>query len=229
MKKPPCLVWLLAVHRFLRQGESTMAFLVFSDKSARAIKVNANAYSAVFPLTDASRTYKRLALIDGAIQTDSSSNALPSQFGKSLANPSLSLDAQRYELTLELTKACLGRTINFLGVCRGLLEINVALNGSLQQLHDLCYTPDHPESEAQSHAVQYAAIQEVGLVGDSVFARRPGAKIAQANSLLAQGIDRLAQGLRALARRSNDLVEAFDAACRDTRVHRLSTASRKTA
>lgn len=211
MNKPPSLVWLPADHRLLGSDPHVMPFLVLGDKYARAVKDHALAQPVLFPLAQSQDIPALLELVDGVMLTGSPSNVHPSHFGAAVTDPALPLDPARDSLTLSLVQACLQASVPLLGVCRGFQEINVALGGSLhQQVHAQPGFMDHREDKAASYDEQYGLAHPVAIEPDSAMAVWAGGTTAMVNSVHGQGVDRLAQGLRAIARAPDGLVEAFE-------------------
>lgn len=204
----PPMVWLPADHRLL--GDHSMPYLVLGDKYARAVKVGAHSQPVMFPLADAAQVPQLLDLVDGVMLTGSPSNVHPSHFNEEVHDPSLPLDPERDSLTLALVKACVAEGVPLLGICRGFQEINVAMGGSLHQtVHAVDGLMDHREPEGTIDQ-QYAPSHPVRFEPGSVFEQWAQGPEARVNSLHAQGIGRLAPGLRALAHAPDGLVEAFE-------------------
>jgi putative glutamine amidotransferase len=119
------------------------------------------------------------------------------------------IDPARDEMEIQLTRLAAGQGKPFLGICRGIQSINVALGGSLftdigDQLsgalkHD-CY-PDLPR-DYLAHPVSVE--EESKLAG--IF----GSRSLQVNSLHHQGVLKLAPVLRPTAYAPDGLIEAFE-------------------
>jgi putative glutamine amidotransferase len=97
----------------------------------------------------------------------------------------------------------------FMGICRGLQVINVALGGSLYEdiLDQRSGALRHAYGDLQPR--NYLA-HTVQLEESSLLASYLGASELQVNSLHHQGIRRLADGLKAAAIAPDGLVEAFE-------------------
>lgn len=119
------------------------------------------------------------------------------------------VDPDRDRVEIRLVKTALSKYLPFLGICRGLQVINVALGGSLyshimdqhpQALkHD--YYPDWPRDHLP-HAVR--------IESDSRLAAILGTTNPKVNSLHHQAIHNLAPGLQATAYAPDNLVEAVE-------------------
>lgn len=120
-----------------------------------------------------------------------------------------SIDADRDRVEIELIQQAAGNGLPFLGICRGLQVINVALGGDLyadiraevpQALrHDRF--PEKPRGHL-AHPVELAEGSRLRTI--------LGADQAQVNSLHHQGIRRLAGDLHPAAYAPDGLVEAFE-------------------
>src|SRR5690606_13754718 len=116
----------------------------------------------------------------------------------------------RDAITLPLILASLEAGVPLLGICRGFQEINVALGGSLHQnVHSVAPYQDHREPKDQPLEVQYAPRHVVRLEPGGVLSGLGLASEIHVNSIHAQGVDRLAPGLRIEARAPDGLIEAF--------------------
>ncbi len=119
------------------------------------------------------------------------------------------IDDRRDELEITLVQRAVETGRPFLGICRGVQVINVALGGNLytdiaDQMtgalrHD--YYPSIPRNHL-AHAVS--------IEKDSVLAQVLGGVSMEVNSLHHQGLDRLAPNLRTVARAPDSLIEAVE-------------------
>ncbi len=117
------------------------------------------------------------------------------------------VDEERDELEIVLLRLAAETGWPFLGVCRGIQVINVALGGSLYAdldgllpgalRHDLY--PNHPRD---------LIAHPVSIQSGCLLARIVGGEELEVNSLHHQGIERLAGGLEALAFAPDGLIEA---------------------
>ncbi len=119
------------------------------------------------------------------------------------------IDERRDQLEIRLVQLAADRGKPFLGICRGIQVINVALGGTLYtdiggqmagaSRHD--YYPDIPRGFL-AHAVSVAPGSRLaGCLGGEHF---------EVNSLHHQGIERLASGLVAVAHAPDSLVEGVE-------------------
>jgi len=119
------------------------------------------------------------------------------------------VDPERDRLELFLAQEVVRSGKPFLGICRGLQVLNVALGGSLYPDIQACrpgslkhdYYPDPPRDYlAHTVSVQAGSRLETIL----------GERSPQVNSLHHQGIERLAQPLQASAHAPDGLIEAVE-------------------
>ncbi len=150
-----------------------------------------------------------LPMLSGVLFTGGG-DVQPELFG-GIPHPTVSgVDARRDEIEIGLVRQVVETGAPFLGICRGLQVINVALGGSLytdvlDQLpgadrHDYHHT--HPRSHL-AHPVRLEPNSKLANILAS------GASV-EVNSLHHQGIQRLADGLRPVAFAPDGLVEAYE-------------------
>ena len=160
------------------------------------------------PLLEGEALQSILARLDGVLLSGGS-DLDPARFN-GLPHPRVyGIDPFRDEMEIQLVNLAASQGKPFLGICRGIQSVNVALGGSLftdvrDQLagalkHD-CY-PDLPRNYL-AHAVS--------VLPESRLAAILGGESVQVNSLHHQGILSLAPSLRPLAYAPDGLVEAVD-------------------
>jgi putative glutamine amidotransferase len=119
------------------------------------------------------------------------------------------VDPRRDDLEIRLVQQAAERGTPFLGICRGIQAINVALGGSLYT--DLA---DHlPGSLKHDHFPDIPRnflAHEVAVTPESKLAKILGGSAFQVNSLHHQGVQRLAPGLTASAFAPDRVVEAVE-------------------
>ena len=113
------------------------------------------------------------------------------------------VDALRDEMEIALVRLAVESDWPFLGICRGIQVINVALGGSLYTHlpEQLGGAVDH-RSEEHGH--------EVRLAPEGWLAQHLGQETLQVNSYHHQGIERLAPGLKAIGWAPDGLIEAVE-------------------
>jgi putative glutamine amidotransferase len=149
-----------------------------------------------------------LAQLDG-ILFSGGGDVDPEIYGMDSAPQVNGVDPDRDRVEIRLVKNASSKGLPFLGICRGLQVINVALGGTLythiadqhpQALkHD--YYPDWPR-DYLPHTVRVAPESRLAAI---LGVANPGV-----NSLHHQGIRALAPGLQPTAWASDGLIEAFE-------------------
>ena len=150
-----------------------------------------------------------LAMADGIYLTGAGSNIDPALYGQENLTPDKAQDQERDLFDLPLIRAALERGLPFLGVCRGMQELNVALGGDIyQQAYAEPGFDDHREDFTAEVAVQYGASHAVRPVAGSWFAELMRDESFVVNSLHGQALNRLGKGLEPLAHADDGMVEA---------------------
>jgi putative glutamine amidotransferase len=144
--------------------------------------------------------------LDGLLVPGSPSNVHPENYQGGASQTPDWHDRERDATTLPLIRACLGRGIPLLAICRGIQELNVALGGTLHQtVHEEPGRTDHRSGPGAADQ-RYAPKHPASLSGQ--LARMLGATTLQINSLHGQAIDRLAAGLVVEATAPDGTIEA---------------------
>jgi putative glutamine amidotransferase len=114
---------------------------------------------------------------------------------------------ERDAFEIALARAALERDMPFLGVCRGMQLLNVALGGGIEQ-----HLPDRIGHEEHRHTPGTFADHQVRLADGSLAARVIGHPSEGVKSHHHQGIDGLGDGLVATgwSEEDNDVVEAIE-------------------
>ncbi|HSO27440.1 MAG TPA: gamma-glutamyl-gamma-aminobutyrate hydrolase family protein [Anaerolineales bacterium] len=171
--------------------------------------LQAGAIPLLIPLGLPAAAVDRLAAqMDGLLFTGGG-DVEPSRY-QSRPHPLVdSVDSDRDEIEIRLLRQAVERRLPFLGICRGLQVINVALGGSLyEDLLDQCpgalkhqHFDDHPR-DYLAHPVQVTPESRLGQVlqQDSLAV----------NSLHHQGIRQLAPNLTATAWAPDGVIEAVE-------------------
>lgn len=132
----------------------------------------------------------------------------PTSYG--MANEGLSRDivpnADRAELAL--ISAARRKRIPTLGICRGMQVLNVALGGTMHQHITTDDGPHRPEPKDFAEVKRHG--HEVTLEADSRLARLYGTTRRWVNSYHHQAVDRIAPGLRVVARADDGIVEGLE-------------------
>jgi len=146
--------------------------------------------------------------VSGIMFGGSLSNVHPSFYGDD--HPGLGQsDIPRDKTVLRLMRACIDRGIPFLGICRGVQELNVLHGGTLhREVHEVNGRLDHRERKGVPDDVAYGPMHSVKLSEGGVLHWLIGEREVQVNSLHGQGIDRLGEGLQIEAVAEDGQIEA---------------------
>ncbi len=146
--------------------------------------------------------------VSGVMFGGSLSNLHPSFYGDD--HPGVGLaDRPRDATVLRLMRACLDRGIPFIGICRGIQEMNVLHGGTLhREVHNVEGRLDHREVKDVPDDEAYGPIHTVKLTEGGLLQRIIGASEMKVNSLHGQGIDRLGEGLQVEAVCEDGQIEA---------------------
>lgn len=149
-----------------------------------------------------------MARLDGILFTGGSD--IDPQRYNGLPHPRVyGIDEQRDTLEIRLVQMAAAQGKPFLGICRGIQVINVALGGTLytdlaDQLGTALKHDQYPDIPRNFLA------HTVDLASDSRLAQVLGGDSFAVNSLHHQGVERLAPGLRAVGQAPDRLIEAVE-------------------
>ncbi|URN88288.1 MAG: gamma-glutamyl-gamma-aminobutyrate hydrolase family protein [Pseudomonas protegens] len=149
--------------------------------------------------------------LDGILFTGSPSNIEPFHYQGPASAPGTAHDSARDAATLPLLNAAVASGVPVLGICRGFQEMNVALGGSLHQnVQQVQPFMDHRHAEQPGQPLDawYAPAHDLHIKAGGVLAELGLPERIQVNSIHAQGVERLAPGLRVEALAPDGLVEA---------------------
>ena len=121
----------------------------------------------------------------------------------------IEVDADRDRLELPLLRAVVDARKPFLGICRGLQVLNVALGGSLYT-HVLDQLPNAIDHDMRDDAIRTHIAHPVRVEEGTRLAEILGEPQVQVNSLHHQGIKDLAGGLTASAYAPDGLIEGVE-------------------
>jgi len=119
------------------------------------------------------------------------------------------VDQERDILEMTLMKTVIDRNIPFLGICRGIQVLNVAMGGTLytniaSEMNDPLkhdYYPDHPRNKL---------VHKVELSSDNKYKTIFGSSVLEVNSMHHQGVKKVAEGLNAIGFAPDGLVEVLE-------------------
>jgi putative glutamine amidotransferase len=119
------------------------------------------------------------------------------------------IDSDRDALEIALVKRAAERRQPFLGICRGVQAINVALGGTLYT--DIAdQYPNALRHDWYPNVPRDYLAHEVNLSSSSQLAGILGTTLSQVNSLHHQGLDRIGGGLTVVGKAPDGLVEAVE-------------------
>jgi putative glutamine amidotransferase len=154
-----------------------------------------------------------LPRLDGMLFTGGG-DVHPARYGSQLHPLVDGVDTDRDRVEIHLLQQAVQRGLPFLGICRGLQMINVALGGSLYEdiLDQRPNSMRHqyfPEMARDylAHPIQVESSSRLAAI---LWQPSLGVNSLAVNSLHHQGIQRLADGLKAVAHAPDGLVEAFE-------------------
>lgn len=151
-----------------------------------------------------------LSRFDGIFLTGSYSNVEPHHYEGEPSEEGTLHDPHRDAITLPLAKRALETGVPLFAVCRGFQELNVALGGSLhQKVHEVAGYHNHLENKDDPLDRQYGPSHPVNLADGGLLRELAGSEQVMVNSLHAQGVARLAAGVRIEAIADDGLIEAF--------------------
>jgi putative glutamine amidotransferase len=119
------------------------------------------------------------------------------------------VDPERDEVEISLFQAAVESGLPFLGICRGLQVVNVALGGTLYT-HIQDQFPDSIKHDYDSGSQRQLLAHEVNVVKASHLADILGQNTIKVNSLHHQGVKMLAPSLHPVAYAPDGLVEAVE-------------------
>lgn len=201
--RPP----LIGVTAYQEPGKTEFPLVSLSQSYLRAVRTAGGLPVLLPPGLQPAELEALLPRLDGLLLTGGS-DLDPALFGGTPHPEVYEIDPERDLLELTLVRLAAADGKPFLGICRGIQAINVALGGSLythipDQLpgalkHD--YYPDYPR-DTLAHAVRLQpGTRLAALLGDE----------PQVNSLHHQGILKPAAPLRAVGWAPDGLIEAVE-------------------
>ncbi|SEB41199.1 gamma-glutamyl-gamma-aminobutyrate hydrolase [Pseudomonas saponiphila] len=189
------------------------AYHISGDEYVQAVASAAQGVPVILPsLAQLVSPSDILDGLDGILFTGSPSNIEPFHYQGPASAPGTAHDSARDAATLPLLDAAVAAGVPVLGICRGFQEMNVALGGSLHQnVHEVQPFMDHRHDEEADQPLDawYAPAHDVHVQAGGVLAGLGLPQTIQVNSIHAQGVDRLAPGLRVEALAADGLVEAI--------------------
>ncbi len=148
--------------------------------------------------------------VDGLLLTGSKSNVHPELYGETPSSSHEPYDTARDSTTLPMIRAAIGRGLPLLAICRGLQELNIALNGTLAtEIQERDGILDHRAAPADDQDTRFAIHQPIRVEPGSCLADILGDTTdVRVNSLHRQAVDTLAGNLVVEATAEDGTVEA---------------------
>lgn len=193
---------------FIPQKESKFGAISISEAYIQAVR-DAGGLPVIIPVGLSEEELQVLfSRLDGILLTGGG-DIDPQRFqGRSHARV-YDIDERRDSLEIGLTQLAAKTGKPFLGICRGIQVINVALGGTLytdisDQMADALRHDWYP------HIPRNYLAHPVTVAPDSCLAQILGGDAFDVNSLHHQGIEQVADSLRAVAYSPDHLVEAVE-------------------
>ena len=125
----------------------------------------------------------------GFVFTGGRANVHPQEYGEKPTPAHGEFDRDRDRITLPLIQALVERGQPFLGICRGVQEVNVAMGGTLYpEIRDLPGRENHRMPPDGTLEEKFALRHEVRFSQDGIFHRLMGNQTVLTNTLHGQGI-----------------------------------------
>jgi len=128
---------------------------------------------------------------------------------KGQPHETIEVDLERDMIELPLLRAVVEDGKPFLGICRGLQVVNVALGGTLYT-HIMDQHPNALDHDMREDAIRTHLAHPVRIEEGTRLAEILGEPVVQVNSLHHQGIKELAPGLKASAHAPDGLIEGIE-------------------
>ena len=199
---------LIGVTTFRSLNQYGLPQVGISEAYTKAL-MNAGACPVLIPLgLPTERLEDLISRLDGILFTGGG-DIHPQHYGSQMHPLVDDIDAERDEIEINLVQKITKTELPFMGICRGLQVLNVALGGSLYkdildqrpEARKHQYYPNWPRNYL-AHAVRIESTSQLGRI--------LGLENVEVNSLHHQGIRNLAPGLQATAFAPDGLVEAFE-------------------
>jgi len=133
-----------------------------------------------------------LDVVDGFLITGSPSNVDPSHYRGHEARRDSERDPARDATTLPLLRRAIERAVPVLAVCRGIQELNVALDGTLHQhVHEVPGRMDHRSDKSKPMAERFAELAHTITLTEGGLLQKilGGISEIEVNTLHGQAID----------------------------------------
>jgi putative glutamine amidotransferase len=175
-----------------------------ADTYVRAVQ-DAGALAVLLPVT----TRAPEALLDkvDGLMLIGGADVDPEVYGQAKEEGTEATYRERDEFEIALTRDALKRGMPYLGICRGMQLLNVALGGTLIQN---LVADDGSNPHRRLIGTFVGTEHDIELEADSLVARATGEKVHEARCHHHQAIDRLGDGLVVTARAGDGVPEAIE-------------------
>lgn len=196
----------ITTYRFTNQYNAPQIAI---NEAYPAALTNAGAIPVLIPLGLPDETLTMLLCRLDGILFSGGGDVQPERYGSQPHPLVTGMDLDRDRLEIHLLQQTVNLKLPFLGICRGLQLINVALGGSLYE-DILDQRPgalrhQHFPEMARDYLAHPIQIEQNTRIADILNQAEMGV-----NSLHHQGIHHLAEGLKATAFAPDGLIEAFE-------------------
>ena len=131
----------------------------------------------------------------------------PAIYGQERSEATENTYPDRDEFELALTRAAMDKGLPYLGICRGMQLLNVALGGTINQN---LVSDDGTNPHRRIVGTFVGTEHDIDLVPGSLVARAAGEEVHEARCHHHQAIDRLGSGLVVTARARDGVPEAIE-------------------
>jgi putative glutamine amidotransferase len=175
-----------------------------ADTYVEAVQ-STGAHAVLLPV-DARTPEALLDRIDG-LMVIGGADLDPATYGQPRSEHTEATYRDRDEFELALTRAAVGRGLPFLGICRGMQLLNVALGGTLNQhLVGEDGVPSHRRIVGTFEGTEH----EIDLEPGSLAEQALGGPVHEARCHHHQAVDRVGEGLTVSGRARGGVVEAIE-------------------
>jgi putative glutamine amidotransferase len=154
------------------------------------------------------RLYELTSRLDGVLFSGGG-DIHPQRYGGQTHPQVNTVDEDRDRVEIQIFRDCLELEKPFLGICRGLQVINVAMGGDLYE-HILDQRPGSLKHDRFPEQARDYLAHTATLVGGSRLNAVLQAEVVPVNSLHHQGIKRLAEGLKSSALAPDGIIEGIE-------------------
>lgn len=199
---------IIGVTAYRTPSKWSFSFISSAEAYVQAL-VRAGAIPILIPLGLPEPDLKRMRdVVDGVLFTGGG-DIDPQLYGDTMHPTMYRVDLERDQMEIYLVKEVIGEKIPFLGICRGMQVINVALGGTLYTdiaaQHEDALQHSLLDEQPWDYLAHPAQIRE-----ESRLAKIMECPILEVNSLHHQAVKEIAPGLVPTAHAPDGIIEAFE-------------------